>query len=58
MANFHNFYRDSSWSHDLCKTSIVADATRMNVRMLDSLRHKFLVLKTGDKVGQSPACHG
>ena len=22
MANFHNFYSDSSWSHDLCKTSI------------------------------------
>ena len=24
MANFHNFYRDSSWSHDQCKTSIRA----------------------------------
>ena len=22
MANFHNYYRDSSWSHDQCKTSI------------------------------------
>ena len=21
-VNGHNFYRDSSWSHDLCKTSI------------------------------------
>ena len=37
---------------------IVADGTRTTVRMLDSLRHKLLVLKTGDKVGQSPACHG